>query len=112
MNYPMGCQAIIVCNHCLYDQSAKTKERNKTYAELTKLVEDGFLEKPYEGFYRPKEITDRRRYYLHSRIKKYYNVVALERRVDYTEGKQTPDRIKRHIKELMTIGYNIQHTIS
>lgn len=112
-NYPSGCTAAEITTKLFYpEEKIEPKHRSETYRKLDRLVSQGFLEKPYEGFYRPKEATTKRRYYLHRRIKKYFRMDARKKQIDYTQKTEIPDLILLQLKELAAAGYNVQTTIS
>ena len=110
-NHPNGCEAIMICNFCLFDEHAGKKERAATYKEIKRLCKMGLLGKKYEGFYILKGMMNSRRYYIHSRVKKYFNMDARKRHVDYSDKINIPPSLKLQLLELSSIGYNIQHTI-
>lgn len=60
-----------------------------------------------------KNISDRRRYYLHQRLKKFFPVNGPDRQVDITETglESLPELYQEYLKELREIGYNIQFSI-
>lgn len=58
-------------------------------------------------------MSNNRRYYLHRKLKAYFNVDARSRQVSLTEKalEAAPEIIKEYLQELLQIGYNIQYEI-
>lgn len=57
--------------------------------------------------------NNRRRYYLHQRLKKYFPVNGPDKVVSITEKglEELPEIYKNYLDELREIGYNIQYSI-